>query len=88
MFQVINPKFKTLKELKNLTIEISHYTDSVSVVICGKDKYVKYHKSYNNYDSEAIAEIKEFIKKYDDEVETKAIEGVTKLYFDLINYNW
>jgi len=87
--QVIEPTFKTYKELNNLNLTISHYVDSVSVQLNSKETgWMVYHKSYNNYDSTAISEIKEFIRIFDDELESKSVSGSTKLYFELINYNW
>lgn len=88
MLQIVSPKFTTTKELKNLSMTISHYVDSVSIQLRGKDGYLKYHKSYNSYNESAIDEIKEFIKMYDDQIETNQIADATKLYFELINQNW
>jgi hypothetical protein len=47
-----------------------------------------FHKSFSDYDVNAIEEIHTFVKLFDDEKETKSISGTTKLYFELINYNW
>ncbi len=89
MFQVINPTFKTEKDLKNLSLTICHYVDSVTIQINDKSTgYMVYHKSYSDYDENAITETKEFIKTFDDEKETKEISETTKLYFKLINCNW
>ena len=89
MFQVVEPTFKTYKELKNLDLTICHYVDSVQVQLNSKETgYVVFHKSFSDYDSNAIKEIEAFIKLFDDEKETKLVSGTTKLYFELINYNW
>jgi len=89
MFQVVDPTFRTYKELKNLDLTICHYVDSVQVQLNSKETgYVVFHKSFSDYDSNAIKEIEAFIKLFDDEKETKLVSGTTKLYFELINYNW
>lgn len=89
MLQVVEPIFRTYKELKNLNLIIDHYVDSVQVQLNSKETgYVVFHKSFSDYDSNAIKEIEAFIKLFDDEKETKAVSGTTKLYFELINYNW
>ena len=87
--QVVEPTFETQKELKNLTLTISHYVDSVSIQLNDKKTgYMVYHKSYSEYDENAIKETKSFIKLFDDEKESKSVFGSTKLYFEFINYNW
>lgn len=89
MFQVVDPTFRTYKELKNLDLTICHYVDSVQVQLNSKETgYVVFHKSFSDYDSNAIKEIEAFIKLFDDEKEPKLVSGTTKLYFELINYNW
>ncbi len=89
MIQVVEPTFRTHKELKNLDLTISHYVDNVSVQLNSKETgYMVFHKSYTDYDANAIKEIRTFIKLFDDEKETKSVSGSTKLYFELINYNW
>lgn len=89
MFQVIDPIFLTKKELKNLNLTVSYYGDSTSVQLTDKQSaYLKYHKSYSEYDSEAINELKAFVKLYDDEIESKKISETTKLYFEIIKENW
>jgi len=87
--QVVEPTFETQKELKNLTLTISHYVDSVSIQLNDKKTgYMVYHKSYSEYDENAIKETKVFINLFDDEKESKSVSGSTKLYFEFINYNW
>jgi len=89
MFQVVEPTFKTYKELKNLHLTICHYGDSVQVQLNSKETgYMVFHKSFSDYDANAIQEIRTFVELFDDEKETKAVSGTTKLYFELINYNW
>ena len=89
MIQVVEPTFRTHKELKNLDLTISHYVDNVSVQLNSKETgYMVFHKSYTDYDANAIKEIRTFVKLFDDEKETKSVSGSTKLYFELINYNW
>lgn len=89
MIQVVEPTLKTYKKLKNLDLHISHYVDNVSVQLNSTETgYVVFHKSFSDYDSNAIEEIRIFIELFDDEKETKAVSGTTKLYFELINYNW
>ena len=87
--QVVEPTFRTKKDLKNLTLTICHYVDSVSVYLNDKSTgHMIFSKFYNDYDENAIKEIRAFIENFDDEKETKQISGSTKLYFELINYNW
>ena len=89
MLQVVKPTFTSFKELKNLDLTICHYVDHVSIQLNSKETgYMVFHKSYTDYDANAIEEIRTFVKLFDDEKETKAISGTTKLYFELINYNW
>jgi hypothetical protein len=89
MLQVVEPTFRTQKELKNLDLTICHYVDQVSVQLNSKETgYVVFHKSYTDYDANAIKEIRTFIELFDGEKETKSVSGTTKLYFELINYNW
>jgi hypothetical protein len=89
MMQVVEPTFITQKELRNLTITISHYVDSVSIQVNDKSTgYMVYHKSYKDYDENAIKETRAFIEMFENEKENKSISGSTKLYFELINYNW
>jgi hypothetical protein len=89
MIQIVDPTFETKRELKNLTLTISHYVDSVSIQLNDKKTgYMVYHKSYSEYDENAIKETKVFINLFDDEKESKSVSGSTKLYFEFINYNW
>ncbi len=89
MMQIIEPTFKTEKDLKNLILHIKHYVDSVSVTLNSKETgYMVFHKWYKDYDESAVKEIKSFIEVFDDELESKSVKGSTKLYFELINYNW
>ena len=86
MIQIVDPTFETKKDLKNLTLTICHYVDSVSVYLNDKSTgYMVYHKSYFDYDENAVKETKSFIEMFDDEKESKSISGSTKLYFELIN---
>jgi len=89
MIQVVEPTFRAFKRLKNLDLTICHYVDHVSIQLNSKETgYMVFHKSYTDYDANAVEEIRTFVKLFDDEKETKAISGATKLYFELINYNW
>lgn len=89
MMQIVEPTFKTEKDLKHLILKIYHYVDSISVTLNSKKTgYMVFHKSYNDYDEGAIKEIKSFIEVFEDELESKSVKGSTKLYFELINYNW
>jgi len=86
MIQIVDPTFETKKDLKNLSMAIRHYVDSVSIQLNDKSSgSMVYHKSYNDYDETAIKETKSFIEMFDDEKESKSISGSTKLYFELIN---
>lgn len=89
MLQVVEPTFTSYKELKNLDLKICHYVDSVTIQLNSKETgYMVFHKSYTDYDTNAIKEIRTFVELFDDEKETKSVSGTTKLYFELINYNW
>jgi hypothetical protein len=89
MLAVVEPTFRTFKELNNLDLTICHYVDKVYVQLNDKETgYVVFHKSFSDYDENAIKEIRTFVKMFDDEKETKSVSGVTKLYFELVNYNW
>jgi hypothetical protein len=89
MISFVEPTFRTFKKLNNLDLTICHYVDQVSVQLNSIETgYVVFHKSYTDYDENAIKEIRTFVNLFDDEKESRIISGTTKLYFELINYNW
>ena len=89
MMQIVEPTFRSFKKLKNLNITISHYVDHVSIQLNDNtNDNMVFYKSFSDYGVNVIKEIRTFIELFDDEKETKAVSGTTKLYFELINYNW
>lgn len=97
---IVEPRFETEKELKNLIMGIKLYDDSVFIILYEKwnkawnDReekprgYVVFSKSYNSYDENALKEIRTFIDAYDLEIQGKRESDVEKLYFTFINHNW
>ncbi len=86
MIRIIEPNFQTFKELKNLNIFISHYSDNVSIQLKNKSGFLVFYKSYSGYDKTAINEISKFIEVYDNKIENKMVSEIDNLYFEISNY--
>lgn len=86
MLKIINPKYESIKVLKNTKLSIRLYSDSVSVNINNrKDGCLLFHRSYSEYDENAFNEIKSFIELYDNKIIDKQKKDIMGLYYDLAN---
>ena len=83
--QIVNPRFESVKKLKNLKLTIRLYDDSVMVNINDKQGYLVFDRSYNDFDDKAFGEIKAYIDMYDNEIKSKKISGIEKMYYELSN---